>query len=198
MGRKVLFSFLIVLIIISMFGVVSAEKITSSEGVTYDTDLLKAFEDGDYTNSLLSDEDFIGLQIIDDKVWAKVLVNIKDNSGIEYSGTKEERLEQSKQRDKWFEPIIQEALDGITKTEIKNINKGFSGFGALVTKKAFEELISDDRIEKVIWSQYGPKPFKLDNSFTNITKILLIIIFILLLILLIFLFKKRMKKKKIR
>ena len=147
------------LIIFLTIMLVSANQINKKDFVKYNPRVLDVFENQSYAKKLINQADFIGLQIIDDKVWAKVLVNIKDNSGIEYSGTKEERLEQSKQRDKWFEPIIQEALDGITKTEIKNINKGFSGFGALVTKKAFEELISDDRIEKVIWSQYGPKPF---------------------------------------
>src|SRR3989338_9924604 len=164
--RLVILIINVLLITFSLCPLIKANQIEENDKNTfskYNSEVLDAFNHKSFSESLINQTDFIGLKIIDNQTWAKVIINIRDNSGIEFSGTKEERLEQSKQKDEWFEPIIQEVLDDISETEIRDINKGSNGFGALVTREGFEKLINDDRIEKVIWSQYGPKPF-LDKS----------------------------------
>jgi subtilisin family serine protease len=169
MIKKQVFWMMLFILILN-FSTISAADLISEKNVSYDSDLMKAFDDRSYANQLMLNQDFIGLEVIDGEVWARVLVELRDNSGIIFNGTKEERLEQSKRIDQWFEPVIQSTLDELNKTGIKDINKSpfNSSFNALITKEGLEEIASNPNVKKIIWPQYGPELFLQESA--NITK----------------------------
>ncbi len=169
----------------------------ASAGVEYDSDLLRAFDNRVYAEWLMIDENFVGFEITDDKIWAKVIVRLKDNSGIGIVGTKEERRNLLKQRDEWFKPKIDEVLNTISKLDIKKIQKLSTGFGALITKEGFEKLIKNNNVKKVIWSTTPPPKAFLENKLHRSLIIVLILLtsFILLIVIYLIL-KKRANKKR--
>jgi hypothetical protein len=199
-GGKLLLVFLLLLFfVIFSFSTVFAATSASEANVSYDPDLMKAFDDRSYANQLMLHLDFIGLKVIDGEVWAKVIVRLKDNSGIIFNGTKEERLEQSKQKDAWFGPVLQSTLDELNKTGIKDINKSpfNSSFNALITKDGLEEIASNPNVKKIIWPQYGPELFLGSSRFGYLIGGLSAAIFlILLIVILISIFNNKRRKRK--
>ena len=125
--------------------------------VSYDSDLLRAFEDRDFANDLMRQKNFIGLEIIDGEVWARVMVVLKDNSGIEVFGNKTEKRKLVNQRVEWFGNETEKLVPTLSMKDVKEINKNSGGFSALVSEEGLDELIDKEGVEKVIWSQYKPE-----------------------------------------
>lgn len=97
----------------------------SEAGVKYELKIIEEFEE----NELV-----------------RVIVNLKDNSGIEVLGTKDKRIELSKQRDEWFKPRIDEVLSTLPKDGFQLTSKSSDGFDGIITKKSFDKLIRDKRV----------------------------------------------------
>jgi subtilisin family serine protease len=136
---------------------VSAETLTSNANVSYDSNLLNAFVNSTYADDLISQTDFIGLEIINDTIWARVSIILKDNSGIIVTGTKEERRILTKQRVEWISLETDKFLSEFPKQCIINIRKNSGGFGGFITQDCFNYLINDNRIESISWIKDKPE-----------------------------------------
>ena len=99
--------------------------------------------------------------------WVEVSVRLRDTSGIIITGTKEERIELSKQRDEWFEPFIDKVLITLSEDEFKLIRESTDGFSGSIAKKGLDKLIKDERVEAV----YFNTPVHAIESKNNSTEI---------------------------
>lgn len=83
-----------------------------------------------------------------------ILVRLKDDSGIEINGSKEERRNLQMQRDKWFEQNINDVLLTLPEKEFNLTSKRSDGFSGWITKKGFERLVKDSRVNSISWIKY--------------------------------------------
>jgi len=126
--------------------------------VKHDKQLLETFNDFSHAESIANDEHLIGVEIIDNEVWARVGVLLRDNSGVIIEGTKEERRELVNQKVAWMRNETTRLLSNLSMEGIKDIRiKNSGGFGALISLDGLNELINDKRIEEIIWSKYKPE-----------------------------------------
>ena len=172
----------------------SEKEMISDSNVSYNTDLIKAFEDRNYAQDLISQDNFIGLQIRDNKTFARIRVVLKDNSRIVIEGSKEQIRDLTNQRLKWFEPITEELIKNLPESEFLEIRLLSEGFSALVSKEGFELLLKNEYIKEIIWSQYKPESINSENA-ENPLLLTLIITFIFLGVFLIYFLSKRRNKK---
>jgi hypothetical protein len=183
-----------VALVISLFvmSFISAEMLISGAGVEYDSEIIDVFDDKFLSQELMLDEDnnYTTLKFIEGQPWLKVIIRFKDNSGINVTGSKEERRELSKQKDEWFELIMEDVLDTLLESDIKNVDKLLRGVGGHISKQGFEKLIKDERVRKIIWPKKGA--VGLNNL---VTKYFVGIIVFILIILSLLILKKRFKKK---
>lgn len=103
----------------------------TSESIHYDSGILEAFKT---------------------QTEVRVIVRLKDNSGITITGTKEEKIELLRQRDEWFKPIIEDVLATLPETEIRDVRRLSDGFGGYVTEEGFEILLKNSHVKKIIYS----------------------------------------------
>jgi len=193
--RKLSFIILF-LFLISFISVASSEMISSPAGVTYDSDLLKAFENKNFANSLIKQEGFIGLEIINDQTWARVSVTLRDNSGIIVTGTKEERRELVLKKVEWTTGEIEIILKDYLGEGFILRGNSSSSFGALVTEERFNQLINDTRIDSVNWISNKPELIDADTTTKHYLIWIYLSIFIVVLLAIFFIFYKKMHSGK--
>ena len=158
-------------------------EVSNFVNVSYDPDLLRVFEDRDFAEDLMRQKNFIGLKIIDGEVWANVIIELKDNSGVEVIGNKSERRELINQKLKWFEPVIKEFVSNLSGSYFRDIKISSEGFGAWVIEEGIEEIMENSRIDKIIWSQYRAEALGNNNNNNFNWQIILFILFLIFLFL---------------
>src|SRR3989338_2334122 len=104
----------------------------------------------------------------------KVMVELKDESGIIVNivnGTKEEKREQLRQIDEWFQPRIDEVLsDYSNDSNIKVSSRMLRGFVVNVNERGFWRLVNDTRIVKISPSRIGYIAEEDEEDFINTSK----------------------------
>ncbi|MBS3075037.1 hypothetical protein J4429_01110 [Candidatus Pacearchaeota archaeon] len=170
----------------------------SREGVRYEKDLLKALEDKDFAKNLMKDEDFIGLEIIDGKVWANVFIRLRDKSNIE-----DNYEENNLSGDEWFSLKSDEILSSLSNDEFLFVDKLSNGFSGKISLDGFLKLRKNDDITLISWPKWrlklldGSGPLVRNDSYylAYTISIIFIIGFLILMIFLLKSKKKRHKKK---
>jgi len=103
--------------------------------VEYDSEILDAFDNN--------------------QTWVRVIVDLKDNSGINVTGTKEERTNLSRQIDEWFKPIVDDMYNMFSEDEFIIIRKSLRGLSGEISEKGFNKLINDVRVKYVYMDAVG-------------------------------------------
>lgn len=83
------------------------------------------------------------------QTWVRVIVRLVDNSGINITGTKEQRRNLSRQVDIWFSPVVDDVVASLSEDEFEMNSRRFNGFSGLTTQEGFEKLINDPRVEAI-------------------------------------------------
>ena len=155
---------------------------------------MEVFEDESYANNILNNDNFVGVEIIENKTFARVGVVLKDNSEIEIIGNKSEKRDLVNQRVEWFEKETEKFLSSFSNENILDINTNSGGFSALVSKEGFEELIKDNRIEKITWTK--DKVESIDSKIKNKVYLFSFSFFILILLIIVLVVLASKKKNK--
>ena len=166
MAKKIVISLVLVFVVVTMVNVISAELIVSDAGVQYDSEILDFFNNQTLAEKILNEvilnesdslrfEEFI--EIANNQIWLKVLVRLKDNSGLPVTSVNE--------RDKWFGNKLEEVLQVLPKSEIKEITNHIYEFRARITKEGFERLINNSEIKEIILED-APLPSGAENEIT--------------------------------
>jgi len=100
----------------------------SGSGVEFDSDLLRAFDDRGFAEDLMGEKNFVGLKVIDDEIWAKVTVILKDKSMVVVEGNKSERKELINQKLEWFKPVIEKFVANLSDDDFMDVNPFSGGF----------------------------------------------------------------------
>ena len=117
-----------------------ANETTPSNITFYDPEILEAF------NNLTPR---FGVKIINNQTWILVIVDLRDNSNITVIGTTEERRALSRQKDEWFQPVINEVLSTLSEDEFDDIRTSLRSFSGHISKKGFNKLVNDPRITAI-------------------------------------------------
>ena len=107
-------------------------------------------------------------QAFNNSEWTSIMVVLKDNSGINVTGTNEERRNLTRQITNWFKPQIEEVLSNLSEDEFKlNVETGI-GFNGEISQQGFEKLKNNSLIDKIFWGGYQAHTIgntsTLDNS----------------------------------
>jgi len=183
--QKILVSIIILgFLLISNVG---AGLLTSDAGVRYDSGITEAFNNITFAeqNRVHNATNYETLKIIDNEVWLKVIVRLKDESGT--------LPEQVDERIEWFEPVIDEVLVTLNEREFKDIRRHSDGFSGLISKEGFDKLVQDERVWEINWPRTGFRAAKDETQLRNWIWIA-IIIFLFVLILCLIIKKERNKK----
>ncbi len=174
---------------------VSAEILVSEAGVEYDSDITKVFDDREFAEESIwhNQTNYQTLKIIDDEVWLKAIVRLKDNSGIEITGTTEEKIKLIKQKEEWFKPKIEEVLATLSEDDIKVSSKHSDGFSGLISKEGFDKLINNKAVRKIGWPKRGA--VGLDFSLKNWGWIIITVVLIIIVLLYLIINKSKNNKK---
>ncbi|NQV09119.1 S8 family serine peptidase, partial [Candidatus Woesearchaeota archaeon] len=123
----------------------------------YDSESINAFNNLTFAeeNMLHNATNYQTLDIIDNKVWLRVMIRLKDNSQKIISGTKEEKIELIKQKEEWFEPVIEDVLKTLSEEDMKIAGKSSNGFDGLISKQGFEKLIRNEKVKEINWPKRG-------------------------------------------
>ncbi len=70
---------IVLLIIIGLSSLITADDLKVNSAVLYNPKLVESFNNPTLAKELINQTDFVGLEITDDKIWAKVIVRLKDN-----------------------------------------------------------------------------------------------------------------------
>jgi len=130
-------------------GFVDSDMTNSSVGVDYDSKIGDLFDNQTLVEQVMENIDLELLEISDGQIWIKVLVELKDYSGIVVTGTKEERKILSRQKDEWFSQAIDEFFSTLSENERQNLKKDSIGFDGKITKNTFNKLVQEDRIKAI-------------------------------------------------
>ena len=99
-----------------------------------------------------------------------------------------------KQKEEWFESIIDDVLSDLSEEDVKIAGKNSDGFDGLISQNGFEKLIRDERVKEIIWPRTGAifsnENFLLKNKSWVVVIGLILVIFISYIIL-----KKQLKKR---
>ena len=155
--------YLVCILFIFLFTSINAEQVNSNKFVKGDSSLPSIFGNINSANNLISQPNFIGLQIINNTLWANVFVTIKDTSGIILVGTKEEKREWVNRKIELMTKETEKVLNDYSGQNFILLGKTSGSFGMKVTKEGFDKLINDLRIEEVSWVQNKPE-FNLKES----------------------------------
>ena len=156
---------------------VSAQTLTSSINVSYDTELKTQF--------LLSD-------------WVHITVKIRDNTNISIS--QNDSIEIQKQKDELRSSILSDISDSILSNLSKNefelggkfpIGNGFYGN---ITPEGFNKLLRDPRVEHI----YAEKNLQINSTLLgkNLIIYILPIILVTILVIILLIRIKKWKRKK--
>ena len=127
--KKGILIILLIIVLFSLSFVNAVEPVNETNiSVEYDLEILEAF---------------------DNQTKAGVKVELNDNSNITITGTKEERKELLKQKDKWFEPVTDEVLAELSEDEFILQRESLRGFSGEITKEGFDKLINDTRVKAI-------------------------------------------------
>ena len=91
-----------IFICLFLLNLVVAEKLISDAGVEYDASIVERFEN---------------------KTWVHVSIAIKDTSGIVIEGTKEERIELIRQKNKFISSITDDVFTTLSESEFSIIGQ---------------------------------------------------------------------------
>src|SRR3989338_6262721 len=142
--------------------ILSSEMLVSDVGVEYDSEIFEAFNESDSV---------------------RVIVRLKDNSGINITGSKEERIEKIKQKGEWFKPRIEGVLSELNESEFRITGK-LTNDGRVLkinidrivhpsgneneTNPMYNNEIEDDVIKFLENSEWAPVVVELkSNTLTN-------------------------------
>ena len=142
---------------------------------------------------LNNEKDAPFLEIRDNQTWIRLIVRLKDNSGINVTGTREEKRELLKQKDQWFKPVIDEFLSTLDDEKFEFKGRSSQEIVVMTTKEGFDNLINDSRINKIHMDAIGHAIFnenKMDKLWISILIGVVLIILILYLVHLKYLKKK--------
>jgi hypothetical protein len=170
---------------------VSAEILISDAGVSYDSKIIEVFNDPELVNEIIAESGDKILQISDDEIWIKVIVELKDDSGIEVVGTKEEKRELMGQIDGWFEPQVEDFLLNLNDGDFKVGRKSSRGFVASVNEEGANNLIENSKLSKIRMDAVGSVTTKGDGG----KNILFYASIILAIIILYLIYTKYLRKK---
>ena len=181
--KKIILTCLLLIVSIFLVNYVSAEILVSESGVEYDSDISNAFSNKEFAQekSFHNATNYSTLEVINDEVWLKVIVRLKDNSNIDITGTKEEKVDLIKQKEEWFEPRINNVLDTLSEDDVKEVRRHSDGFGALLSEEGFDKLINNEDVRKIIWPQTGAIGLQ-GNSLSKSLVWSIIIIFLIIII----------------
>ena len=142
--RKAALILMAVMVILAGFAFVSAEGVNeTNQTLPYvDSSILPAFEN---------------------QAWIRVLVRLVDNSNITIAGTKEQRVMLSKQRDEWFNQVIDDVLTALSQSEFNLVSKRFNGFSGDIRKSGFDKLANDLRVSEINLA-YGASGYAAENN----------------------------------
>src|SRR3989338_7968196 len=138
--------------------ILSSEMLVSDVGVEYDSEIFEAFNESDSV---------------------RVIVRLKDNSGINITGSKEERIEKIKQKGEWFKPRIEGVLSELNESEFRITGK-LTNDGRVLkinidrivhpsgneneTNPMYNNEIEDDVIKFLENSEWAPVVVELKNN----------------------------------
>ena len=181
MKKIILVCFFVIFILLINF--VSAEMLVSEAGVEYDSDISNAFNNREFAQEkrFHNTTNYYTLELINNEVWLKVIIRLKDNSNIDITGTKEEKVDLIKQKEEWFEPRINNVLDTLSEDDVKEVRRHSDGFGALLSEEGFDKLINNEDVRKIIWPQTGAIGLQ-GNSLSKSLVWSIIIIFLIIII----------------
>ena len=111
-----------------MINLVNAEMLVSDAGVEYDSAIADAFEN---------------------QTSVKIIVELKDDSGIIVEGTKQERMTLMNQKDEWFKPKIEEVLSSLPEDSFDLLRKSSNGFSGTIDEKGFEILVNNSLVSAI-------------------------------------------------
>ena len=180
--KKIILTCLLLIVSIFLVNYVSAEILVSEAGVEYDSDISNAFNNREFAQEkrFHNTTNYYTLELINNEVWLKVIIRLKDNSNIDITGTKEEKVDLIKQKEEWFEPRINNVLDTLSEDDVKEVRRHSDGFGALLSEEGFDKLINNEDVRKIIWPQTGfigtQNDWLLKNWTFNIIIIFLIVV----------------------
>src|SRR3989344_7570952 len=144
MRKEIIFSIFLVLVIVNTFGVVGAEIYSYSDvGVKYDSEIIKVINNITLAKNMLDKSTFTILDITNNKTRVNVIVRLKDNSGIDITGTKEERENLLEQKEEWFKPRIDRILSSFSEEEFELQRELSNGFSGKITSSGFDKLINN-------------------------------------------------------
>lgn len=147
-----------VFVALALFSInlVSSETLISGGKVVHNN-ALNIFTNEDLAIQMMWDNktNYQTLKIIDNEVWLKVTVELKDNSGIDVIGNKTEKIALSKEVDKWFGSKIDGVISALSDEDVRGTNKLSRGFGALISKQGLEKIIDNEDVKEVSWPTYG-------------------------------------------
>lgn len=137
---------------ILLVSLVSAETLVSDAGVNYESEILEEFNK---TSEVM------------------VIVRLKDTSNITVEGTTEEIKALFRQKDEWFNPVIDSVLSTLPETEFKIKYTYFNGFAGKITKEGLDKLIKNPAAKMIYLSRISHVLGALEESFpeeVNATK----------------------------
>ncbi|NQV09120.1 hypothetical protein HQ529_04675 [Candidatus Woesearchaeota archaeon] len=154
MNQKI---FIWVILGLLLFNFVGAEMLISEAGVEYDSESIDAFNNLTFAeeNMWHNATNYQTLDIIGDEVWLRVMIRLKDNSGIEIVGTREERRKLINEKEEWFEPVIDDVLGTLSEEDMKIAGKSSDGFDGLISRQGLEKLIRDEKVKEINWPRRG-------------------------------------------
>lgn len=88
--------------------------------------------------------------------WVDVIVTMKDESNITIQGSKEERRNLMMERIIWFEVRTKEVLSNLTREDFELKRKHSESFRGNLSKKGFQKIVQDKRIEAVYLNNVPP------------------------------------------
>ena len=173
---------LLLVIFISGTGNPVNSDLTLNSYVQYTNEIPKVFSNQTFAQEkrFHNTTNYYTLELINNEVWLKVIIRLKDNSNIDITGTKEEKVDLIKQKEEWFEPRINNVLDTLSEDDVKEVRRHSDGFGALLSEEGFDKLINNEDVRKIIWPQTGfigtQNDWLLKNWTFNIIIIFLIVV----------------------
>jgi len=146
-----------------LMSITRSETFFSNVGVKYDSEIIKVINNITLAKNMLDKSTFTILDITNNKTRVNVIVRLKDNSGIDITGTKEERENLLEQKEEWFKPRIDRILSSFSEEEFELQRELSNGFSGKITSSGFDKLINNLDVETIDWPKTRAKAL-LNNS----------------------------------
>lgn len=160
---KTFISFILLALVVILISFVSAQDNTTI-GTSGPVGLGGGTVKNNETNNTILSIDPEIYGAFNESEWVSVIVRLEDKSGINVTGTKQERRELLRQRDEWFKPVIDEVLAILNENEFKLQAKLSTGFGGEITREGFDKLVNNSVVERIIWPKVGASISLDDNN----------------------------------